>query len=100
MVPNCGYCGPAALLFSARRRRGEPLPALLTASAARAPSCRRGQVPPPAPTRERFVAELRRLEGIPAGILDDPAVLRAILPALEADADLYRHYVYTEDAPF
>ena len=35
----------------------------------------------------------------PAGILDDPALMRAILPALEADAALYRNYVYAEDAP-
>jgi surfactin synthase thioesterase subunit/glycosyltransferase involved in cell wall biosynthesis len=82
------------------RRRGKPLPAILIASAARAPQFRRNHVPPPAPSRERLIEELRSLEGIPSEVLDDPAVLRAILPALEADTELYRNYVYSEDAPF
>ena len=42
---------------------------------------------------------MRRLEGIPAEVLLDAALMRAILPALEADATLYRHYIYAEDAP-
>jgi len=81
------------------RRRGKPLPEFLIASAARAPQFRRNHVPPPAPSRTQFLDELRRLQGIPAEVLDDPAMLRAILPALEADATLYRTYIYSEDAP-
>ena len=42
--------------------------------------------------------ELRRLEGIPAEVLGDPALMRSLLPALEADAALYRNYIY-QDAP-
>jgi surfactin synthase thioesterase subunit len=56
-------------------------------------------VPPPAPSREAFLEELRRLQGIPAEVLDDPALMRAILPALEADAAMYRNYTYAEDPP-
>lgn len=78
------------------RRRKLPLPVLLIASAARAPQFRRNHVPPPAPTDEQFFAELRRLEGIPETLLDDPVIMRALLPALRADAALYRHYVYTD----
>ncbi len=81
------------------RRRSRPLPAMLIASGARAPQFRRHHVPPPAPSREAFVEELRRLEGIPAEILLDPPLMRAILPALEADAALYRNYIYAEDPP-
>lgn len=81
------------------RRRARPLPMMLIASGARAPQFRRHHVPPPAPSREIFVEELRRLEGIPAEVLDDAALMRAILPALEADASLYRNYVYAEDPP-
>ncbi len=81
------------------RRRGKPLPEILIASSARAPQFRRNHVPSPAPTREAFVEELRRLEGIPAEALDDPALMRAILPALEADSALYRSYVYGEEPP-
>jgi surfactin synthase thioesterase subunit len=79
------------------RRRGRPLPRILIASGARAPQFRRHHVPPSAPSREAFVEELRRLQGIPAEVLDDPALMRAILPALEADAALYRNYIYAED---
>jgi surfactin synthase thioesterase subunit/glycosyltransferase involved in cell wall biosynthesis len=81
------------------RRRSRSLPAMLIASGARAPQFRRNHVPPPAPSREAFIEELRRLEGIPAEVLGDAALMRAILPALEADAALYRNYVYIEDAP-
>jgi surfactin synthase thioesterase subunit/glycosyltransferase involved in cell wall biosynthesis len=81
------------------RRRSRPLPKMLISSGARAPQFRRHHVPPPAPSREAFVEELRRLEGIPAEVLDDPALMRAILPALAADAALYRNYVYAEAPP-
>ena len=81
------------------RTRGLPLPSLLIASSARAPQYRRNHVPPPAPSEAQFIDELRRLNGVPIEVLDDPAVLRAILPALRADAGLYRSYVYAEGAP-
>jgi surfactin synthase thioesterase subunit/glycosyltransferase involved in cell wall biosynthesis len=81
------------------RRRARPLPKMLIASSARAPQFRRHHVPPPAPSREAFVEELRRLEGIPAEVLGDAALMRAILPALEADAALYRNYIYAEAPP-
>jgi surfactin synthase thioesterase subunit/glycosyltransferase involved in cell wall biosynthesis len=81
------------------RRRSRPLPRMLVASGARAPQFRRHHVPPPAPSREAFVEELRRLEGIPAEVLDDAALRRAILPALEADAAVYRNYIYAEESP-
>ena len=54
------------------RRRSRPLPAMLIASGARAPQFRRHHVPPPAPSREAFVEELRRLQGIPAEVLRRP----------------------------
>ncbi|HEV3197375.1 MAG TPA: alpha/beta fold hydrolase [Bryobacteraceae bacterium] len=81
------------------RRRDQPLPKLLIASAARAPQYRRNYTPPPAPSDSQFLEELRRLEGIPRSVLDAPESMRAILPALKADAALYRDYVYAEDAP-
>jgi surfactin synthase thioesterase subunit/glycosyltransferase involved in cell wall biosynthesis len=81
------------------RRRSRPLPAMLIASGARAPQFRRHHVPPPAPSREAFIEELRRRQGIPAEVLLDPALMRAILPALTSDAALYRNYVYAEEPP-
>ena len=81
------------------RRRAQPLPRLLLVSGARAPQFRRGHVPPPEPSQSEFVDELRRLEGVPRQVLDDPALLRMILPALRADAALYRNYIYSEEPP-
>jgi surfactin synthase thioesterase subunit/glycosyltransferase involved in cell wall biosynthesis len=72
------------------RQRGMALPRLLIASAARAPQFRRGHVPPSAPSDDELLAQLQ----IPAELS------RAVLPALRADTTLYRHYTYTEDAPF
>ena len=81
------------------RRRQQHLLRVLIASAARAPQYRRNHVPPPAPNDERLLDELRRLQGVPHEALDEPAVVRVILPALRADTALYRNYVYTEDPP-
>jgi surfactin synthase thioesterase subunit/glycosyltransferase involved in cell wall biosynthesis len=72
------------------RRRGRGLPRVLIASAARAPQFRRNHVPPPAPPDEQLLRELK----IPAELAP------AVLPALRADATLYRNYVYCENAPF
>ena len=97
-----GHSMGAAVAFELARelrRRSLPLPLMLIASAARAPQFRRGHVPPPAPSREAFVEELRRLQGIPTEVMEDAAMMRSILPALEADAALYRSYVYAEEAP-
>ena len=97
-----GHSMGAAVAFELARllrRRSQPLPKLLVASGARAPQFRRNYTPPPAPGDEQFLAELQRLQGIPDELIDDPALMRAILPALRADAALYRKYAYTEDAP-
>jgi medium-chain acyl-[acyl-carrier-protein] hydrolase len=97
-----GHSMGAAVAFELARwlrRRGLSLPCLLIASAARAPQYRRNHVPPPAPSDGQLIEELRRIQGIPGDVLDDPAVMRAILPALKADAALYRNYVYAEEAP-
>jgi surfactin synthase thioesterase subunit/glycosyltransferase involved in cell wall biosynthesis len=76
-----GHSMGAAVAFELARllrRRGQPLPKLLVASGARAPQFRRNYTPPPASGDEQFLEDL---------------------PALRADAGLYRKYVYTEDAP-
>jgi medium-chain acyl-[acyl-carrier-protein] hydrolase len=78
------------------RRRGRPLPRILIASAARAPQYRRNYSPPPPPTDDEFLSELRRLQDI---LPDAPFAPSVLLPALRADATLYRNYVYAEDAP-
>jgi medium-chain acyl-[acyl-carrier-protein] hydrolase len=68
-------------------------------SGARAPQFRRNHVPPPEPAASEFIDELRRLEGMPPQVLDNPALLRMVLPALRADAALYRNYIYAGEPP-
>ncbi|HEY1496862.1 MAG TPA: alpha/beta fold hydrolase [Candidatus Solibacter sp.] len=97
-----GHSMGAAIAFELARelrRRAMPLPEILIASGARAPQFRRDHVPPPPPSRESFLEELKRLQGIPAEVFEDAALMRAILPALEADAALYRAYVYKDEPP-
>jgi len=97
-----GHSMGAAVAFELSRllrRRNLPLPRALIASAARAPQFRRNHVPPPAPSDAQLLDELRRLNGIPAEILDDPALMRVLLPAVRADAAIYRNYVYAEEPP-
>src|SRR5207249_4459818 len=81
------------------RRRGQPQPAALIVSAARAPQFRLNWTPPPEPGERDFLDELRRLEGVPAAILENSEALRLVLPALRADARLYRNYIYMPAEP-
>jgi surfactin synthase thioesterase subunit/glycosyltransferase involved in cell wall biosynthesis len=91
--------GIAFELAHALRRSGYPLPRALFVSAARAPQFRLHHEPPPEPTDEELLEQLRRLDGLPAGVLDNPNLLRLIMPVLRADTRLYRNYIYTpEDA--
>jgi surfactin synthase thioesterase subunit/glycosyltransferase involved in cell wall biosynthesis len=97
-----GHSMGALVAFELARalgRRGMTGPRALFVSGARAPSFRRGWVAPPAPSDEELLEELRHLDGTPAALLEDPLAMRAMLPALRADATLYRNYVYAESAP-
>jgi len=42
---------------------------------------------------------MRRLDGLPKEAVENEKLLPLILPALRADAALYRRYVYTESPP-
>jgi surfactin synthase thioesterase subunit len=91
--------GVAFELARELRQRGRPLPLRLLVSGARAPRCRLGWTPPPDPTRAELIGQLRRLDGIPRDALENDEVLRMILPALEADTALYRHWTYAAEPP-
>lgn len=97
-----GHSMGAVVAFELARRlraRNLPLPACLFVSAARAPQFRRGYVPPPEPSDEEFLEQLRRLEGLPREVLEHEELLRLVLPVLRADSALYRNYVYREEPP-
>ncbi|MCP5117257.1 MAG: thioesterase, partial [bacterium] len=86
-------------LARALRRSGQQMPVALFCAAARAPQFRKDHVPGPEPSEEEFLAEIRRLEGVPKDILDHEELLRFLLPALRADSTLGRIYVYAEEPP-
>ncbi len=86
-------------LARALRRSGRRMPAGVFVSGARAPQFRRNHVPPPAPTDDELMAELRRLESVPRDLLESPGFTEAALPALRADTALFRNYIYAEEAP-
>lgn len=81
------------------RRQGAALPGWLFVSGRRAP-----QLPDPgprvhqAPDRE-LIAHLRRLGGTPGDVLEDPDVMRHVMPTLRADFAVCETYVYADEAP-
>jgi len=74
-------------------------PLCLFVSGARAPQLRRDHLPPPRPSDDELIEELRRLNGIPQDLLEHRELMQLALPALRADTALYRNYVYHDAAP-
>jgi medium-chain acyl-[acyl-carrier-protein] hydrolase len=97
-----GHSMGAAVAFELARRlrrASKPLPAGLFVAGARAPQFRLGHAPPPEPSEGEFLEQVRRLEGVPTEVLEHEDLLKLILPALKADAALYRNYVYRPEPP-
>jgi medium-chain acyl-[acyl-carrier-protein] hydrolase len=81
------------------RRRGERSPEALFMSACKAPHIPR----PPLPTFESmpekvFVARLRRMNGTPPEVLDNPEMLELFLPAIRDAFAVADSYKYTDEA--
>jgi medium-chain acyl-[acyl-carrier-protein] hydrolase len=98
-----GHSMGALICFELARRlrsRHGVVPVHLFLSARRAP-----QLPDPKPKLtplrdEQFVAEmLRRYNGIPQGVLQDPELMELLLPALRADVEMLETYTYAPEAP-
>ena len=81
------------------RRRNQPLPSTLIVSGAKAPQFRLGHVPPPAPADEALIEEFVSLQNSLKDMLASPELRSLFLPAMRADAALYRNYVYFPEAP-
>jgi len=97
-----GHSMGAAVAFElarALRQSGKSAPGCLFVSAARAPQLRRGHIPLPEPSDAELLEELRRLNGVPPELLENEEWMRLALPALRADAALYRNYMYAEAPP-
>jgi surfactin synthase thioesterase subunit len=101
-VALLGYSMGALVAFEyarTSRRLGQPAPLHLIVSAAQPPH-RRSFEPISHLSRADFLSEVvRRYDGIPKPILDDPDLLEYFLPVLLADLRLLESYRYLEEPP-
>lgn len=74
-------------------------PMRLLVSGLCAPHIRLGEPPSSGAEADRVAGWLRRLNGTPAEVADDPATLAAYLPALRADLSMVERYRYRPDRP-
>lgn len=74
-------------------------PAHLFVSGCRAPQIKRTKPPIYDLPEERFVEELRRLNGTPEEVLEDPELMRLMKPILRADFEISETYTYSPTAP-
>lgn len=81
------------------RRQGGPRPVHLFVSGHRAP--RLPEVNPPVYhlPDDRFLAELRRLNGTPRELLENEELMELLLPLLRADMGICESYGYTPEDP-
>lgn len=90
-----GHSMGAGIAFELTRwliRQGSRPPVALIVSSARAPQFRIAQGAAPDPNAEELLTQLRAMGGIPAEVLENPEALRLLVPLLEADTRLYRHW--------
>lgn len=80
------------------RRRGRPEPAALFVSACKAPHIPRVPTPPIATIPDRlFLGMLRRMDGTPPELIEDPEFMRSVLPTLRADFAIIDTYDYADE---
>ena len=81
------------------RRQKAPCPVQLFVSGRRAP-----QIPDPDPPIHQlpdaeFIEELRRFNGTPQAVLENPELMEIFMPLLRSDIGLDETYVYDHEAP-
>jgi len=74
-------------------------PACLYVSGSPAPQLRSERLPTFNLPESEFVAELRRLNGTPATVLDHPELMSLMLPIIRADFEISQTYSYLPDEP-
>ncbi|GAA4909216.1 alpha/beta fold hydrolase [Streptomyces coeruleoprunus] len=92
-----GHSMGAVVAYETARRLGTP-PAILFASGRRAPSRTRDESMHLQPD-EVLAADLRTLGGTDSELLDDPDILRMVLPAVRADYRAIETYRHTAGPP-
>ncbi len=81
------------------RRAGQPEPVHLFLSGCGAPHLPSTRPPIHALPQDEFLAELRRLNGTPASLLENDELMRLLLPALRADFAVRETYQYRPEPP-
>ena len=81
------------------RRQSAVQPVGLFVSADRAPQIPPRDRPMHALPEAEFLAELRRLNGIPGQVLENAELMQIMLPILRADCAAYETYVYRAEPP-
>jgi medium-chain acyl-[acyl-carrier-protein] hydrolase len=81
------------------RRNHDIQPVQLVVSGTRAPQCAHRERAIHSLPGAEFIAELRRLNGTPDGILENPELMEIMLPLLRADFALYEKYSYAVELP-
>ena len=81
------------------RRQSGVQPVRLFVSADRAPQIPHRDRPIHALPEGEFLAELRRLNGIPGKVLEEVELMQIMLPILRADFAVYETYAYSTEPP-
>ena len=98
-----GHSMGAIIVFElARRLRAEHgfEPVHLFVSGRRAPQLKGREPVTYNLPRAEFIEELRRLNGTPAEVLEQPELMELMLPVLRADFEMVQTYTYTDEPPF
>ncbi len=80
------------------RREGAPMPAHLFVSGRHAPQWEIAERAHSLPDPD-FIALLRRLNGLPAAVLESAELMEVMLPILRDDCALHESYAYASEAP-
>ncbi|MFD9889695.1 thioesterase II family protein [Amycolatopsis sp. NPDC059027] len=83
----------------ALRRQGSSLPRILAIASFPPHGASPQVMPDPEDDDRAFIADLRRLGGVPGELLADPPMLARALPTLRADFSVCRSYVYRPVPP-
>lgn len=97
-----GHSMGALLAFESCRmlhKRRLPTATRLLVAGRRAPHLAAWEPPVHAAPQEELVERLRMLNGTPPEVLDDPAVIRTLLPTLRADFAISERYAYAPERP-
>lgn len=81
------------------RARGRPGPRHLFASGRRAPELPAETAPIHALPEAEFLAELEKLGGLPAPLLEHRELLELLVPTLRADVAIHETYDFRDEAP-